>query len=93
MVLTEARSLTMGPRRGKYGDPSENMAHVAAIFNAWTGHKLPGVDVTRLLVCLKMSRRISSPLYEDHYVDGAAYTAIEFEVACTEAAGGKDPRG
>lgn len=80
-VLREAETLTAGDRNRDYGDPVSNMEHIAHIFNAITGHGISGRDVAVLMNCVKIARRYTNPTHYDSYVDGAAYTGIEWECA------------
>jgi len=43
-LLTEAASLTSGDRQKDYGNPIDNMYHIAQIFNAITGHNIKTSD-------------------------------------------------
>lgn len=80
-VLREAERLTAGDRNRDYGDPADNMQHIADIFNAVTRHGISGRDVAVLMNCVKIARRYMNPKHYDSYVDGAAYTGIEWECA------------
>ena len=80
-VLDEAAGLTAGDRNKAYGEPIDNLRHIAAIYNATTGQEISARDVAVMMNCVKMARRYHNPLHRDSYVDGAAYTAIEYEIA------------
>lgn len=84
-VLNKAIELTGGDRNRDYGDPYENLRHIADIFNAITGHGLSASDVATLQIAVKLARARTSPLKSDHYVDMAAYMAIRYECEQQEA--------
>lgn len=83
-VLKEATELTCGERNDAYGDPYVNHKHIAEIFNAVTGHSLSAREIALVHTCTKLARRAKNPTHHDSYVDGAAYTAIEYECALVE---------
>lgn len=83
-LLSEAIRLTCGDRNRTYGDPVENMQHIADIFNAWTGLNLTARHVAQLHVCTKMARRMTTPDHRDSFVDDMAYVGIEYECATHE---------
>jgi hypothetical protein len=85
LCLTEAKSLTEGDRNKTYGEPVENMAHIAGIFNAITGRDLTPREIVLVLESAKLARRFKNPLHRDSYVDGMAYTGIGYECALDEA--------
>ena len=91
-VLTEAAALVSGQRQKDYGPPAENMAHVVAIFAAWTGVNLTPRQGAQFLMALKMARLQNSPHHRDSHVDLAGYTDIlwqcaEHERTTTQAGG------
>jgi hypothetical protein len=83
-ILDEAKYLTEGDRNDAYGDPVENQQQIADIFNAVTGHNISARDVAIMHQATKMARRYKNPLHRDSYVDGPAYTGIEYECALAE---------
>ena len=83
-LLSEASALTSQDRNKEYGDPVDNMTHIADIFNAITGHELKPSDVPILHVATKLARKRTSPLKKDHYVDIMAYTGIAYECEVKE---------
>ena len=83
-LLAEASALTAQDRNKEYGDPVDNMTHIADIFNAITGHQLKPSDVPILHVATKLARKRTSPLKKDHYVDIMAYTGIAYECELEE---------
>jgi len=84
VLLAEASSLTSGERNKDYGDPVENMTHIANIFNAITGHKIKPSEVPMFHIATKLARKKASPLKRDHYVDIMAYVGIAYECEVEE---------
>lgn len=83
-ALQEAITLTAGDRNKAYGDPVPNMQHIAQIFNAITGRNLTAREIAIVHEATKIARRWHNPLHRDSYVDGMAYTGIEYECAIAE---------
>jgi len=84
VLLAEASSLTSGERNKQYGDPVENMTHIANIFNAITGHKIKPSEVPMFHIATKLARKKASPLKRDNYVDIMAYVGIAYECVVDE---------
>ena len=84
VLLAEASSITSGERNKDYGDPVENMTHIASIFNAMTGHDIKPSEVPMFHIATKLARRRTSPLKRDHYVDIMAYVGIAYECEVEE---------
>ena len=83
-LLAEASALTSQERNKDYGDPVDNMTHIADIFNAITGHQIKPSDVAILHIATKLARKRTSPLKKDHYVDTMAYMGIAYECELQE---------
>lgn len=80
-VLDTAKSLTCGDRNSSYGDPHDNMAHTAGLWNAYLGREIiTARDVANMMVLLKLARAKQGALgHWDNYVDAAAYAGIAAE--------------
>tara|TARA_S200002703_G_scaffold155227_1_gene159101 strand:- start:132 stop:470 length:339 start_codon:yes stop_codon:yes gene_type:complete len=77
--------------RGKnYGKPSENFERIASLWGAYTGIKYNVADVGLMMMLVKMSRLIESPMHEDSWVDLAGYSAITAE-AIAESVDNRHP--
>lgn len=85
-ILEEASALTAGDRNRAYGDPVENHAHIAAIFNAITGRDLSAREVALFHVATKLARLAKNPTHRDSHVDLTAYAGIALECAEWERA-------
>jgi hypothetical protein len=82
--LEEAANLTGKDRNKAYGDPVTNHQHIANIFNAITGRNISAREVAIMHQATKIARRFHNPTHKDSYVDGMAYTGIEYECALKE---------
>ena len=78
-LLEEAVSLTSGDRQKDYGNPVDNMHHIAQIFNAITGHNIKTSEVPVFHMATKLARMQTSPNKRDHYIDIMAYAGITYE--------------
>lgn len=85
--LRQALHLTVGDRNRDYGDPVENYAHTAAIFNAITGRDLTAREAALMMVAVKLARLRTAPLKADSHVDAMAYLGIVHECAVAEGGG------
>lgn len=87
-ILQEAINLTAGDRNRAYGDPVENMQHIADIFNAITGRDLTAWEVATLHRATKLARSATNKTHRDSTVDETAYGGIAYECAlAAESAG------
>lgn len=84
VLLAEASRLTSQERNKEYGDPIDNMTHIADIFNAITGHNIKPSEVPIFHIATKLARKRTSPLKKDHYVDIMAYMGIAYECEMEE---------
>lgn len=82
--LNEAADLTSGDRNKTYGEPVQNMQHIADIFNAITGRDLTAREIAQVHTATKIARAQTSPTHRDSYVDSMAYRGIEYECAVVE---------
>lgn len=80
-ILTEASKLINGAREQQYGAPQENMANIAAMWEAYTGFPIEPMQVTVMMALLKIARLRADPFNEDCFVDGAGYLALAGELA------------
>jgi hypothetical protein len=78
-LLNAAASLTSGDRQKDYGNPVDNMYHIAQIFNAITGHNIKTSEVPMFHIATKLARMQTSPTKRDHYIDIMAYAGITYE--------------
>lgn len=85
-LLMQAADLVDGDRNAQYGDPNQDFARTAELWNTYLAGlaERQGVgrvdliepqDVAWLMILLKASRSTVSPGKEDHYADVAGYAA------------------
>jgi|LakMenEpi03Aug12_release.lakeMendotaPanAssembly.Ray.scaffolds.fasta_scaffold744063_2 hypothetical protein len=92
VLLEEAMRLTGVERRAVYGDPVLNHAHIARIFNAWTGRDLTAAEIVKVHMATKMARMATTPDHRDSHVDLMAYAGILYECVLAEAGEAGDDR-
>ena len=90
LVLDEAKRLTMGDRNKTYGDPVDNMNHIAKLWSQTFGDDpwrkpFKGSEVAIMMAQVKIARLRTSPTHMDNYVDAAAYIAMAYQCALAEA--------
>ncbi|MGW6624253.1 DUF6378 domain-containing protein [Nocardia sp. NPDC055002] len=74
-VLQEAESLINGDRAATYGDARESFNRIAGLWSAYLGTDVTALDVTNLMVLLKVSRTKGS-FHRDSYVDIGGYAGL-----------------
>jgi len=82
MILLTAHDLINGDRQADYGTPAENLARVAELWAAYTGHPFTAYDVALMLALLKIAREAHRHK-PDNLIDGAAYLGLAADVAGT----------
>lgn len=101
--LDKAIEYTSKDRNAAYGDPEDNFANIAKIWNAQgvriDGRKVKAADVALMMVGMKLARLRFNPTHEDSWVDIAGYAACGMECATIRHDGklfvaplGTDPR-
>lgn len=83
-LLETAIQLTTGERNKNYGDPVDNMRHIADIASAILQKHLTARDIAVVHQATKLARSRTSSLLADNYIDHMAYTGIEYECAVAE---------
>lgn len=80
-VAAEA-ARTVDGRRESYGSPMDDFERAAAMFFHATGkkHDLHPEEVAIFQICVKLSRRVTSPKKRDHMVDIAGYADCYWSV-------------
>ena len=92
MVLNRTEALTAAieavqRRNAKYGEPEDNFARIAALWNAWLSIRrepsepLTATDVAIMLGEVKMARLANDPTHTDSWVDLAGYAGCGSECA------------
>lgn len=79
-ALLEAADLIDSDRNAIYGEPTVNMARIAALWTEYMGATFTPADVVALMALVKLSRLSKTPNHRDSWVDLAGYAAIGAEV-------------
>ena len=74
-ILKNALEIVMKDRNLEYGSPEDNFRDIAALWTTYTKCNFTAHDVGIMMILLKISRLMTSPHVEDHYVDIAGYAA------------------
>lgn len=80
-VLRTAEGMVCGHREEDYGAPEDSFGRIAALWSAYLGRQVSGVDVAALMVLMKVARTQASPAHRDSWVDIAGYAACGAEAA------------
>lgn len=81
-LLTEALAV-VEERNKTYDDPSLDFKRIAAMWTAMfieQGYEFGPDDVAKMLICLKLSRLMSTRNHKDSWLDIAGYGACGWEV-------------
>lgn len=85
-VLDDAKSHVLTQRNNTYGPPDQDFQRIADMLAA-LGFSGPGEGpigahhVAMIMITLKLSRLVWSPMYADSWTDVAGYAACGFEAA------------
>lgn len=86
-ILNEAANLVGGDRAAQHGPKLQNHQNIADLWNGYLASKflvkveLTPLDVTLMMVLLKIARTKSGAHNLDDYKDMAGYSAIAGEIA------------
>ena len=86
-ILDEAANIVCNDRNKQYGEPEDNFATIASLWNPYLSTrlgcdvKLDGADVGMLMTLFKCGRIVSGQAKRDNFVDAAGYIACAGEIA------------
>lgn len=84
-ILREAIQCVTKDRNATHGDPEDNFGTIAGLWNVFlderTAGDLTAVDVATMMILMKVSRILTSPEHQDHWVDIAGYAACGGEIS------------
>lgn len=84
-ITQKATDLVGGDRGRTHGDKRENHQNIAALWNAYLGHRLVGgltpLDAALMMALLKIARTKCGSHNPDDYVDLAGYAGVAGEIA------------
>lgn len=94
-ILIETEEIINGKRNADYGDPLEDFATTAELWETYLTRimarrgslKLLPHDVAAMMMLLKLARLTWTPDEQDHWKDAIGYAALGWECECRE---GKD---
>lgn len=83
-ILQQALEIVTKDRNTDYGNPEDNFKVIADLWNVYlaargTNARVDAKDVAAMMILMKMSRIVTSPGKEDHWVDIAGYSACGAE--------------
>lgn len=78
-LLQEAIHITTGPRNTTYGDPKDNFADIAALWNTYTDASFKSTDVALMMILVKVARLMNKPNDKDGWLDIAGYAACGWD--------------
>lgn len=85
-ILKEAATIVNGTREQTYGQPEDNFATIAQMWEAYLGIPINAMDVSMMMVLLKVARVSGRPDLTtiDNFIDICGYAACGGEVAHRE---------
>lgn len=86
-VLTEARDIVHGDREKTHGEPSKNLAAIAAMWEPIFGAKVTPEQVCLAMIALKVARAVNQPDHRDHWTDIVGYVALAERCGFVKPAG------
>ena len=84
-ALEEAKNIIQGARNEKYGPATENLGHIAYMFEEYLGTPVTKVDVCNLMILVKIARSIHDKTHKDNYIDIIGYAALGAEMIDDES--------
>lgn len=80
-ILKAANACVNGSRQQDYGNPEDNFKKIGDLWSAYTGHKYSPVDVSIMLMLMKVGRMSTGSGTDDTYIDMCGYAACAGEIA------------
>jgi hypothetical protein len=80
-VVEAALDCITNDRANQYGKAEDNFDNIARLWSAYLKVDISKLEVSMLMVLLKVARTTSSPEHSDNYVDMIGYSAIASELA------------
>ena len=85
-ILDKAAEAVSTDRNADYGEPEDNFDDIARLWTAWYGQPFLRVDVSVMMILVKLARLQTSPTKLDHWVDIAGYAACGSDSALADKA-------
>lgn len=86
VILDVANECVNGARQQDYGNPEDNFKQIGKLWSAYTGHEYSPIDVSIMLMLMKVGRMKTGKGTADTYVDMCGYAACAGEIATEEKA-------
>lgn len=80
-ILDTAKKCVCGQREQDYGTPENNFQIIADLWSAYYGQPFTAVDVSMMMVLLKIARIKTGTSTDDSFVDAAGYIACGGEIS------------
>ena len=84
-ILAKASEIVNGQLQQDYGQPEDNFARIACLWEAYMGIEFSSVDVAMMMALLKIARIASGHATEDSFIDLAGYAACGGEIHAIHA--------
>lgn len=84
-MLERAKQIVCNDRNKQYGEPEDNFAVIAELWESYLGVKIGAIDVANMMILFKMARIVTviHPSL-DSYIDIAGYAACAAEMVEVE---------
>ena len=79
-ILETAAHIVSGQRETDYGPPEDSFQNIAALWSAYLGTNISSIDVTVMMILLKVARMYGGAGTDDTWVDIAGYAACGGEI-------------
>lgn len=79
-ILSKAKECICGQREQDYGRPENNFRLIAKLWSEYLGYDVSAVDVSMMMVLLKVARIKNGGGTGDSFVDIAGYAACGGEI-------------
>lgn len=71
----------MKDRAREYGSPEDSFSEIARLWSWYLGKDISALDVSIMMILLKMARCKSNPAHLDNFVDIAGYAVCGFGIS------------
>lgn len=85
-ILDEAMRIVSTDRANTYGQPEDNFARIAALWNVYLQDRRQGRDaplephdIANLMILMKVARLMNTPVHKDSLIDIAGYAAAGYQ--------------
>lgn len=80
-ILDKAKKCVCGQREQDYGSPEDNFATIAELRTSYLGTEVTPLDVSLMMILLKVARIKTGTATLDSFIDIAGYAACGGEIA------------